>query len=172
MKNAQVDFRFLSVTSAVQRLRFSGFAASGAPERSIDTLGATFPVRGQVLPGEHAFLATYMYAEAENELNGPTNEAYNFLNQVRDRAGASLYTPGSHTKEELRDLIIQERYWELSFEFHEVFDLRRFGLVEDAINQNFEAQLKGTVYRPDFELWPIPTKEIDANPNLQQNPGW
>lgn len=59
VKNAQVDFRFLSVTSAVQRLRFSGFAASGAPERYIDTLGATFPVRGQVLPEEHAFLATY-----------------------------------------------------------------------------------------------------------------
>lgn len=116
--------------------------------------------------------ALLMFAEAENELNGPTQTAYDFLNQVRNRGGASPYASGSHTKDEFRDLIIQERYWELSFEFHEVFDLRRFGLVEDAINNNFEAQLKGTAYRPDFELWPKPTKEIDSNPNLSQNPGW
>lgn len=116
--------------------------------------------------------ALLMYSEAENELNGPTEVAYDYLNRVRSRGGASTYTPGSHTKEQFRELIIQERYWELSFEFHEVFDLRRFGLVEDAINNNFEAQLKNTTYRPDFELWPKPTKEVDANPNLQQNPGW
>lgn len=116
--------------------------------------------------------ALLMYAEAENELNGPTNEAYTYLNLVRTRGGASAYKEGEHSKDAFRDLIIQERYWELSFEFHEVFDLRRFGLVEEAINSNFEAQLKGTTYRPDFELWPIPTSEVVANPNLEQNPGW
>lgn len=116
--------------------------------------------------------ALLMYAEAENELNGPTDVAYDFLNQVRARGGASTYTIGSHTQDQFRDLIIQERYWELSFEFHEVYDLRRFGLVQDAIEQNFEAAIKGTTYRPDFELWPIPQSEIDANPNLDQNPGW
>jgi hypothetical protein len=27
-------------------------------------------------------------------------------------------------------------------------------------------------YSAKLELYPIPQKELDANPNLKQNPGW
>lgn len=117
--------------------------------------------------------ALLMYAEAENELNGPTAIAYDYLNQVRLRGGASAQDPGAGlTKEEFRELMYKERFLELSFEFHEVYDIRRFGKVEEAISQNPEAQRIGTTYDPKFELWPLPLSEIQTNPNLEQTPGW
>src|SRR5215211_3219409 len=55
-----------------------------------------------------------MYAEAENELNGPTAEAFARVNAVRERVNLALLdassTPGL---EALRDAIIQERLWGL-----------------------------------------------------------
>lgn len=117
--------------------------------------------------------ALLMFAEAENELNGPTNVAYQYLNQVRLRSGASAYDPSAGlSKDEFRELIYKERFWELSFEFHEVYDIRRLGKVEEAIMQNPEAQRIGTTYDPKFELWPLPISEIQTNPNLEQTPGW
>lgn len=117
--------------------------------------------------------ALLMFAEAENEINGPTFVAYDFLNQVRLRAGASAYDPNAGlSKDEFRELMYKERFWELSFEFHEVYDIRRFGKVEEAISQNPEAQRIGTTYDSKFELWPLPLSEIQTNPNLQQTTGW
>lgn len=117
--------------------------------------------------------ALLMYAEAENALNGPTAEAYAYLNMLRTRGGASTFDPaGGLTKDQFQELIYNERFLELSFEFHEVFDMRRLGKIQDAIEANPEAIAKGTSYKPAFELWPIPLSEIQANPNLQQNDGW
>lgn len=117
--------------------------------------------------------ALLMYAEAENLLNGPTNEAYTYLNMVRFRGGASTFDPAAGlTKDQFQELIYNERFLELSFEFHEVFDIRRLGKVEEAISKNPEAIARGTVYKPQYDLWPIPTAEINANPNLKQNDGW
>lgn len=119
--------------------------------------------------------ALLMYAEAENEVNGPTTTAYQYLNEVRARGGASTYDPsGGLSQDEFRELIYKERFWELSFEFHEVYDIRRLGKVEEAIATNPEAIKVGTVYEPRFELWPIPISEIQTNPELngENNPGW
>lgn len=119
--------------------------------------------------------ALLMYAEAENEINGPTTTAYQYLNEVRARGVASTYDPaGGLSQDEFRELIYKERFWELSFEFHEVYDLRRFGKVAEAIAANPEAQRAGTVYETKFELWPIPLAELQTNPelNFENNPGW
>ena len=117
--------------------------------------------------------ALLMYAEAENALNGPTTEAFSYLNAVRARAQASEYNPAAGvTQDEFRELIYQERFWELSFEFHEVYDIRRFGKVEEAVTSNPEAQRIGMSYDPKMELWPIPLDEIQANSKIEQNPGW
>jgi hypothetical protein len=87
---------------------------------------------------------------------------------VRDRANASLIPVGG-TKDEFRERIYKERFWELSFEHHEVFDVRRLGKVAEAISQSPEAAKVGTTYKPHYELWPIPQPELDANPNLEKN---
>ncbi|MFY0651782.1 MAG: RagB/SusD family nutrient uptake outer membrane protein [Cyclobacteriaceae bacterium] len=117
--------------------------------------------------------ALLMYAEAENALNGPTGEAYTYLNMVRTRGGASTFDPAAGlTKDQFQELIYNERFLELSFEFHEVFDMRRLGKIQEAIETNFEANKINATYKPAYELWPIPLSEIQANPNLEQNDGW
>lgn len=116
--------------------------------------------------------ALLMYAEAENSLNGPTATAYEYINMVRARAGASQLIPGSHTQEEFAELMFTERLLEFTFEMQELYDVRRLGKVQEVIETAPLPVANGTVYRPDFEVWPIPNTEINANPNLEQNPGW
>ena len=104
--------------------------------------------------------AYLMYAEIQNELNGPNATAYQYLNAIRTRANASTYnTAAGLTKDQFRELIYKKRFWELSFEFHEVFAIRRFGKVQEAISQNFLAKKRNTVYKPEFEFFPIPAVE-------------
>ncbi|MBC9795740.1 RagB/SusD family nutrient uptake outer membrane protein [Sinomicrobium weinanense] len=116
-----------------------------------------------------------MLAEIENELNGPNATAFDYLNEVRERAHAGTYDQqAAATPEEFRELIYKERFWEFSFEFHEVFDIRRMGKLKEAIETGFETKLFGTSYDPKYELYPIPLSEIQTNPNIagHQNPGW
>ncbi|MFY0651797.1 MAG: hypothetical protein JXQ96_07170 [Cyclobacteriaceae bacterium] len=59
IEDAQANFRFLSVTSAIQRLRFNKFAASGIDEMGIDFSNSPFPIKGLKLPKKNAFVAEY-----------------------------------------------------------------------------------------------------------------
>lgn len=118
--------------------------------------------------------ALLMYAEIENTLNGPSSEAYNYLNLVRQRAGASD-APAGMSQREFADFVYNERFLELSFEFHEVFDIRRLGKVEETLKihpENITWEPTNTPYSLHFELWPIPLSEVQTNPNLGQTPGW
>ena len=57
------------------------------------------------------------YAEAENELNGPSAEIYGMLDQIRTRAGMPKVDQGKYSsKETLRELIRRERSIELAGE--------------------------------------------------------
>ncbi|MEQ9289481.1 MAG: RagB/SusD family nutrient uptake outer membrane protein [Cyclobacteriaceae bacterium] len=116
--------------------------------------------------------ALLMYAEAENSLNGPTATAYEYLNMVRERGGASALTPGSHTKEEFAELMFTERLLEFTFECQELYDIRRLGKVQEIIESAPLPVKEGTVYKAAFEVWPIPNTEVNANAELEQNPGW
>lgn len=50
------------------------------------------------------------WAEAENELNGPSDQVYNYIDQVRERAGMPAVNRAEYgTKETLRTLIRRER---------------------------------------------------------------
>jgi tetratricopeptide (TPR) repeat protein len=57
--------------------------------------------------------------------------------------------------------ILEERKRELSFEGHTLHDLKRLKLSVDGIN-----------YDADILVFPIPQRELDANPNLEPNPGY
>jgi hypothetical protein len=59
IEDPQANFRLLEITSAIQHLRFTRFAASGIPELSLDPARAPFPVKGHALPAENAYLALY-----------------------------------------------------------------------------------------------------------------
>ncbi|MUP45938.1 RagB/SusD family nutrient uptake outer membrane protein [Gramella sp. BOM4] len=105
-------------------------------------------------------------AEALNELNGPTQEAIDLINQVRTRAGATPLNLGGFNKDSLRDAILREREWEFYFEGNAREDQIRHGVMIS------RAQARGKNAQDFHVLYPIPQRELDANPNLEQNPGY
>jgi hypothetical protein len=74
-------------------------------------------------------------AEAINEADGP-DDAYRYVNQVRNRPGVGMPAYASMSKEELRQRIRNERRVELSFEDHRFFDLRRWKAYDNVTAQN------------------------------------
>lgn len=69
-----------------------------------------------------------MIAEAANEVNqGPTQEAIDAINEVRERAGASKVNLGDHDFESFREFVRDERARELCYEGNRKMDLRRWG---------------------------------------------
>jgi hypothetical protein len=140
------------------------------------------------------------YAEAMNEAYGPSQEVYDALNIVRERAGIPhietiwsdatiVKTPNKHTtKDGLREIIQQERMIELAFEGHRYIDIRRWKLADEyfntpvfgwSVDESTEAafyQTKQVGVRsflsPRDYLHPIKTSELTTNPNLIQNPNW
>ena len=105
-------------------------------------------------------------AEAENEL-GQTAAAIADVNIVRARVFSSPQPiAGGQSQAQVRDAILQERLYELTAE-----GKRR----QDLIRANKYTQ--GTWYAktgffPYKVLMPIPQPQIDANPQLKQNPGY
>ncbi|HEV7346965.1 RagB/SusD family nutrient uptake outer membrane protein [Telluribacter sp.] len=110
-----------------------------------------------------------MYAEALNE-TGNTQEAFTYLNMVRNRAG--LQPLSGLSKSEIALALEQERRVEFFLEGHRWFDLVRTGRLQAVMNKYFQDNgLKFTVANHEL-LMPIPLREIDINPNLGQNPGY
>ncbi len=84
------------------------------------------------------------------------------INAVRNRAGVPLLDPlVVDTDPELLDALAHERFVELAMEGHRFFDLRRLGLAQSVLGLD-ASQL----------LFPIPQRERDVNPNLEQNTGY
>ncbi|MCF2505969.1 RagB/SusD family nutrient uptake outer membrane protein [Dyadobacter sp. CY107] len=112
------------------------------------------------------------YAEALVE-TGKTALALPILNRVRARAKATASKATAAAA--LRTAIRAERRLELTGEMTTVFDIRRWGTLQQEIAAMSEDQIVDNVlipYSPRLELYPIPQSQIDANPNLRQNDGW
>ncbi len=109
-----------------------------------------------------------MYSEAINETQGATADAYMGIDMVRARSNASTLDRGL-SQEELRQAIRDERYLEFHGEGQRWFDLVRWGTLKE----NVEAVREGvTVDWPKHRFFPLPQNEVDANPNLNQNPDY
>jgi len=114
-----------------------------------------------------------IYAEAENEIAGPTAAAFNALNQVRARAGLPVSTASGQAA--FRQAVWTERSHELFAEGMVKYDLIRQNRWLQTINA------KSTLYPNDGacsaetkynQLTPLPQSEISGNPQATQNPGW
>jgi hypothetical protein len=138
-----------------------------------------------------------LYAEALNEVNGPSSEVYSYVDKVRTRAGLQgvqatwngwSNNPGKvSTKNGLRQIIHQERRIELCFEAQSGWDLRRWKELQNVLSNPMQGwSIYETepvnYYRPrnliipvfglrDY-LWPIKNDDLIVNPNLVQNPYW
>lgn len=115
------------------------------------------------------------FAEATNELNGPTQAVYDAVNAVRTRESVDMPTlPDGLTQDEMRDRIRNERRVEFAFEGMRYRDIKRWRLAEEYIPTLVEP---GSGVRRAFDaakhyLFPFPQSEIDINPALEQNPGY
>ena len=79
-----------------------------------------------------------MAGEAENELNGPDN-AYQYVNKVRERAFEPDQPWSGMTQSEFRVEMQEERMHELCMENHRKPDLVRWGIyVERIRNTQFQ----------------------------------
>lgn len=141
-----------------------------------------------------------MAAEAYNE-TGNTPKAWELLNDVRGRAGATktnslqeyknvqkkLYDlpffNGGDNADNFRTALYWERGFELAFEGQRKYDLLRWGILGDALKlfqTKMDKSLNGKYVAGDnfvkgkHELFPIPLGELQANPalNNQNNPGY
>lgn len=117
--------------------------------------------------------AYLMGAEALLRSGGSQSKALEYVNAVRVRAfkgSAGMITAGQLNL----DLILDERARELYWECHRRTDLIRFNRFSQS---DYLWQWKGGVrdgasvpaYR---NVFPIPSADINANPNLQQNTGY
>ena len=137
-------------------------------------------------------------AECENEVNGPTQQAIDWINEVRRRAGlADLKLADFPTKDKLFEQIANvERPKEFGCEFGRGFDLLRWGFFYsadrlqqlkehgtyrcsihhakdpvsyDLVGKDPEVKCSYDTYVPGHEFLPIVETLTNKNPNLKGN---
>nr|WKN36088.1 RagB/SusD family nutrient uptake outer membrane protein [Tunicatimonas sp. TK19036] len=109
-----------------------------------------------------------MFAEAENEVAGPTAAAIDAVNQVRRRAfSQDIMSPSDYdlnagiSQAALQQAIWDERFREFPMEGMQWFDLKRTNRLL-AIEEIEEYQA----------VYPIPLREMDINQQMVQNTGY
>ncbi|GGZ14518.1 outer membrane protein [Echinicola pacifica] len=116
-----------------------------------------------------------MYAEAvlRGATGGSQAQALGYINELRQRAYGNA--TGNIAAADLNlDFILDERARELKWEAQRRTDLIRFGKFT---GEEYLWQWKGGVYEgrkvESFRrLYPLPTADLTANPNLKQNDGY
>lgn len=130
-----------------------------------------------------------MYAEAVNEISGPTAKAIELVNRIRHRGNLPALTADKTAdKVSFFKAIEQERVVELYFEGHRPFDLRRWRMMEEVWGPPFGTGLRrydshGAQREHYFNnasdltyqrlyIFRIPPGERNRNPKLSQNKPW
>ena len=117
---------------------------------------------------------TYAEAVLRGGQGGTPEQALAYVNALRDRAYGNA--TGRITAADLAapDFLLNERGRELYWEASRRTDLVRFGKFTDAsyVWAWKGGTLAGQGVLPNFNLFPIPSTDIVANPTLKQNPGY
>ncbi|WP_207532751.1 RagB/SusD family nutrient uptake outer membrane protein [Desertivirga arenae] len=118
-----------------------------------------------------------IFAEAENEVNGPTQLAIDAMNQVRGRSRASLVSLADFNNDKVafRSQVLEERRRELAVEGNRPWDLRRWGIYLQVMNAIGGLDINGIIKtrEPKHLLFPIPDDEMNGNSSIENNnPGW
>lgn len=126
------------------------------------------------------------YAEAINEVEGPSSKVYNVLDAIRHRAGITGNVEDridlTSSKVNMRNFIRKERTLELAFEDHRAWDVRRWNVATEALArpvygvdvtpQGISRKIaQQRVFENKMYLYPIPEGEVWKT-NIENNPGW
>lgn len=115
------------------------------------------------------------FAEASNEVSGPNVKAYEAVNEIRGRA--ELLPLSGLGKDQLREAVWRERWYELCYENKTWYDMVRLRKAFNVGTKKFDNYVGhkfsyGPVVGERELLFPIPTLEIKNNANLKQNSGY
>ncbi len=145
-------------------IKFSNVRADGGLSHDVKFVDMDYPFMRKA----EAYL---IYAEAV--LRGGAKvegyEALTAMNELRTRAKAKLYTTVV-----LAD-ILTERVREFFMEGYRRTDLIRFNKFGGATGYTWEwkgGEQAGKDFPVEYNLFPLPTNDLNANPNLDQNPGY
>ena len=107
-----------------------------------------------------------LYAEAQFKL-GNESTTHQYINLIRDRVNLPAIS-SSLTGQSLFDALVKERRLELALEGHRYFDLIRWGLASQVLQNQW-----GGSYQAKHATFPIPQQEIDRSGGvLKQNPNY
>ena len=130
-----------------------------------------------------------MYAEADNELQGPTTRSIELVNRVRHRGNLPALAPEKcNNRDNFFEAIEQERIVELLAEGHRLWDLRRWRRLEQvyggpgsngykwydifgAQENEYWVNSPSLQYEQSY-IFQIPESERNKNSNLTQNKPW
>ncbi|MNG67165.1 SusD family protein [compost metagenome] len=137
------------------------------------------------------------WAEAENQLHGPSAQVYELLDRVRSRVGMVKVSQAmpNISQAVMTEVIHNERRVEFFGEGRRWFDIRRWKIAKavmvDALGydksklswysdgnittnwQYIPIVVDRRSFNPNRDyLWPIPNEELNANPNIKQNSGY
>lgn len=104
-------------------------------------------------------------AEAENNLNNPSG-AITLINRIRTARGLGLVDKTISNKITIRDLILNERQFELMGEGHRYWDLVRNNVVLEVMKP-----VNG-MNDPKKILWPVSQNVMNRNSKITQNDGY
>jgi len=123
--------------------------------------------------------AFLIYAEADNELNGPQPEAIEAVNKIRHRAALEDLPDAQIAGQDVfRNAIRKE--WRLEFvdEGKRFYNLKRWGILIDKVNSFVneynsynESDPMDLLTKGKNEVYPIPFNEIERT-GFAQNPGY
>lgn len=121
-----------------------------------------------------------MAAEAGNEVTGPNAELEGYINQIRARARNAagvintypLDVASGMSQDDFRDMVLEERRVELSFEMQRWWDIKRRNLGDEVFKGPNSYEPHDNFNKNNY-LLALPQDEIDRNQNLlPQNPGY
>lgn len=120
-----------------------------------------------------------IYCEAENELNGPTTDAFAKMEMLNKRNNSTLvskrHEKNPFTKESFRSFVLEERAKEFAAEGIRRYDLLRWGIYLQVMNAIGTVDENEIVKRREEKhlLLPFPPDVVNTNPYIDRNnPGW